>query len=263
MEQHHDGRSLENPVPVVAHLSAPIEPYDRGDEINSALRVVEHHTMVTRHRLAATYQIAAFADTSGLPGAFVECGTWKGGSSGIMALAHLRHGTQARVFHLFDSFTDMCVPDESIDGDLAIAQARATPGVTGPLDGSLRPMEGFYTPLGGHATPQDVRSLLIDTIGIDKRSVVIHEGWFQDTVPTARGDIGAIAVLRLDTDFYSGTRFCLEQLFDQVVVGGFVIFDDYGCYEGCRRAVDEFLARTSPPMFLNHIDAEGRYIIKR
>lgn len=259
---HFDDTESEVNVPVVAHRDAPIEPYDRAEEIQAALTKVEHHTMVTRHRLAATYQIAAFAETANLPGAFVECGTWKGGSSGVLALANLRHGAQRRELHLFDSFTDMCVPDESVDGALAIAQARATPGLTGPLDGSLRPMTGFYTPLGGHATPADVRSLLVDSVGYDDANVHIHEGWFQDTLPKVRGDLGEIAVLRLDTDFYAGTRFCLEQLFDLVVDGGFVIFDDYGCYDGCQKAVDEFLATLPRPLFLNHIDAEGRYIIK-
>jgi len=250
-------------VPVVAHRDAPIEPYDGADEIEAALTKVERHTMVTRHRLAATYQIAAFAEKVNLPGAFVECGTWKGGSSGMLALANLRHGTRPRELHLFDSFNDMCVPDETVDGPLAVAQARATPGLTGPLDGSLRPMTGFYTPLGGHATPTDVRTLLVESLGYIDEYVHIHEGWFQDTLPTVRRGIGEIAVLRLDTDFYAGTRFCLEQLFDLVVDGGFVIFDDYGCYDGCKQAVDEFLATLSRPIFLNHIDAEGRYIIKR
>ena len=124
-------------------------------------------------------------------------------------------------------------------------------------------MTGFYEPLGGHGTPEDVRALLCDEIAYPADRVHIHEGWFQDTLVPARESIGEIAVLRLDTDFYAGTLYCLESLFDLVVSGGFVIFDDYGCYEGCRRAVDEFLTTVTPPHFLNHIDAEGRYLIKR
>ena len=49
----------------------------------------------------------------------------------------------------------------------------------------------------------------------------------------------------------------------KVLEGGFVIIDDYGCYQGCQRAVDEFLAQKNLPHYLNHIDAEGRYLIKR
>ena len=53
-------------------------------------------------------------------------------------------------------------------------------------------------------------------------------------------------MLRLDGDWYESTRVCLEHLHDLVVPGGFVIIDDYGYWEGCRRAVDEFLASRRP-----------------
>ena len=250
------------PIRVVSHLDAPIEPYDRQEEIEEALKAVEKNTMVTRHRLAATYQIAAHLETEAMPGAFVECGTWKGGATGVMALASLRHGTGARTFHLFDSFQDMCFPDENIDGEVAISQARATPGLSGPMDGALRAMEGFYDFLGGHAHAQDVRDLLVGQLRYTPNRIHIHEGWFQDTLPKVRQKVGPIVLLRLDTDYYAGTRFCLEQLFDQLVPGGFVIIDDYGCYEGCRRAVDEFLLSLPTKPFLHHIDREGRYFIK-
>ena len=250
-------------VPIVAQLDAPIEPYDRHEEIWSVVQRVEAHTMVTRHRLAVTYQIAVFAELHGLSGSFVECGTWKGGASGLLALANLRHGATRRNLHLFDSFSDMCLPDEAIDGNLAVQQARDLGGVIGPLDGSLTPMDGFYQSLGGHATVNDVHSLLIDTLNYDSEFLFVHEGWFQETIPVQRESIGPIAVLRLDSDFYRGTRFSLEMLFDQVVEGGFVIIDDYGCYQGCQRAVDDFLAQQNLPHYLNHIDAEGRYLIKR
>ncbi len=260
MSEHKEGGMHE--APIVAQLDAPIEPYDLDEEIWSAVSLVENHTMVTRHRLAATYQIAVFAEHHGLRGSFVECGTWKGGASGLLALANLRHGSSRRNLHLFDSFTEMCLPDEAIDGDLAIQQARGMGGVIGPLDGSLTPMPGFYDTLGGHATVGDVSSLLIDTLNYEPEFLSIHEGWFEETIPAQLKSIGPIAILRLDADFYRGTRFCLEMLFDQVVAGGFVIIDDYGCYSGCKRAVDEFLSLQDSPRFLNHIDAEGRYFIK-
>lgn len=246
----------------VARIDAPIEPYDLQAEIEAGIEIVSANTMVTRHRLAATYRLAAFAELAGVSGAFVECGTWKGGASAMMALANRAHSSSPRMLHLFDSFEDMCVPDERVDGALALEQARATPGAHGPFDGALRAMRGFYDPMGGHARPEDVRELMVDRIGYPASFVAIHEGWFQDTLPRVAASIGPIAVLRLDADFYAGTRFCLESLFGQVVDGGAIILDDYGCYDGCRRAVDEFLSSLATPRFLHHIDAEGRYFIK-
>ena len=72
--------------------------------------------------------------------------------------------------------------------------------------------------------------------------MVIHRGWFQETVPHAAREIGPLAVLRLDGDWYESTRVCLEHLFDNVVEGGVIIIDDYGTFSGCRMATDEFFA---------------------
>ena len=68
-----------------------------------------------------------------------------------------------------------------------------------------------------------------------------------------------IAVLRLDTDYYDSTRFELEHLYDRIPSGGFIIIDDYGHWQGCKKAVDEFwLARNLPPLI--GIDYTGVYM---
>ena len=66
-------------------------------------------------------------------------------------------------------------------------------------------------------------------------------GWFEKTLPGVRIDNG-IALLRLDADWYESTIACLENLYDQVVPGGIVIVDDYYTWDGCARAVHDFLA---------------------
>jgi len=49
-----------------------------------------------------------------------------------------------------------------------------------------------------------------------------------------------IAVLRLDTDWYNTSKYELEQMYDNVVMGGVIIFDDYYQWYGQRLATDEF-----------------------
>ncbi len=246
----------------IARSPGNITPYDLQAEIEEAVDKVRFHTMVTFSRLAVNYQMAAFCDDAGIGGSFVECGTWKGGASGIMAMASLRHGTIPRDLFLFDAFDDICQPDESIDGPRAVQEAREWGGQLGPLTGELEPMRGFYDQLGGPGSAAECEQLIIDQIGYPRDRVHIHEGWFQDTLVPARETVGPIAILRLDSDFYHSTRFCLETFFDQVVPGGFVIIDDYGYYEGCRAAVDEVLAARPERYFLNHADADCRYIIR-
>jgi hypothetical protein len=100
--------------------------------------------------------------------------------------------------------------------------------------------------------------------GYDPRRLHIHEGWFQERVPSAASDIREIALLHLDGDWYDSTRVCLEYLYPNVISGGVIVINDYGAYEGCRRAVDEFRERLSQPRpFLAHVDKDIRYWIKR
>jgi O-methyltransferase len=77
----------------------------------------------------------------------------------------------------------------------------------------------------------------------------IVRGWFDQTVPEYALTTPQIAVLRLDGDWYESTMCCLELLFPCVADGGVVILDDYGFWEGCTRAVHDYLSaekRTEP-----------------
>ncbi|HXI69239.1 MAG TPA: TylF/MycF/NovP-related O-methyltransferase [Verrucomicrobiae bacterium] len=86
--------------------------------------------------------------------------------------------------------------------------------------------------------------MLTKEIGYDPGFLHFLKGWFQETMPKDSSQISQIAILRLDGDWYDSTRVCLEFLYDKVVPGGFVIIDNYGAYEGCRKAVAEFRQKT-------------------
>jgi hypothetical protein len=71
---------------------------------------------------------------------------------------------------------------------------------------------------------------------------------------------GAIAILRLDKDWYESTAWELNNMHDRVSSGGVVILDDYGWWSGSKKAADEFLA-SHPELTMHAIDA-GMYWIK-
>ena len=100
----------------------------------------------------------------------------------------------------------MCEPDEDVDGDRAIREARDWAGRTDPLKGALVAMDGFYSQMGGPGTVAECHALLTDDIGFPDDHVRIHEGWFQDTVPTVIAELDEIAILGLDSDFYASAR---------------------------------------------------------
>jgi hypothetical protein len=80
------------------------------------------------------------------------------------------------------------------------------------------------------------------------------------TVPAAAPP--ALALLRLDTDWYESTRHELEHLYPRLSAGGVLIIDDYGHWKGSRRATDEFIAATPDFGLLSRIDGTGRLAIK-
>jgi hypothetical protein len=100
---------------------------------------------------------------------------------------------------------------------------------------------------------------------------VLATGYPADKLHFVRGPVeqtlphnapAELALLRLDTDWYESTRHELEHLYPRVSDGGVLIIDDYGHWEGARRAVDEYFERQAKPLLLNRIDYTGRVAIK-
>lgn len=82
------------------------------------------------------------------------------------------------------------------------------------------------------------------------------KGKVEDTILAAAP--ARIAVLRLDTDWYESTKHELEYLFPRLSVGGVLIIDDYGAWEGAGKAVDEYFTAKRLPMLLARSDYTGR-----
>ena len=236
--------------------------YDFEEEARQAIARVRERTMLSYECLVTLFNQVRHCESQGVPGDFVECGVWKGGAVALMALANQAFSPHRRNIRLFDAFDDICEPDPTVDGDRAVAEVARWGGVPkAELAGRLTPLTGIYDHRGGPGRLPDVRQFLEAEIGYDREFLHYHQGWFQETLPTA--ELGDIAILRLDGDWYASTRVCLEHLYPRVVAGGFVIIDDYGAYEGCRRAVDEYRTDNRIGEYLNHVNTDCRYWIKR
>ncbi len=234
--------------------------YDLEGEAEDYIGIVRPYTMLPKKRLISLYQQVVFCEQRYIAGCFVECGVWKGGAVALMALANLKYSPSPRNIHLFDAFQEICEPDATVDGERAVREVKKW--ANGGSSGKLESIQGVYDSFGGPGSLDENRKLLETIVGYDPQFLKYHKGWFQETLPRDADSIGDIAILRLDGDWYASTKICLEYLYDKVVPGGFVIIDDYGTYEGCRKAVDEFLREKGLSVYLNHIDAEAKYWIK-
>ena len=237
--------------------------YDDEKQAREAIAIVRKNTMASYEPLVTLFQQVKYCESISLDGDYVECGVWKGGASGIMALGSMKYGDGKRQIHMFDIFDDICEPDPAVDGDFAIDQVVELAGVERQaLQGRLQPVKGVYRSHGGPGSVEIVRDLLESRIGYDKDCLLYHQGWFQDTLPQVADKIGKIAILRLDGDYYASTKICLNYLYDKVVPGGFVVIDDYGTYEGCKKAVDEYREKYGINAFMSHVNHDCRYWIK-
>ena len=113
--------------------------------------------------------------------------------------------------------------------------------------------------LMARAPLDEVRRNLART-GISDSHIEYVCGKVEDTLPARAPEV--IALLRLDTDWYESTRHELQHLYHRLSPRGVLIVDDYGHWEGARKAVDEFFAaRGSRPLFAR-MDYTGRMIVK-
>jgi len=208
---------------------------------------IRRYTMVGRRGLLVTYDIANKIEEGNIDGCFVECGVAKGGCSALMAIVAGDNKSGRKVW-MFDSFEGLPEPtaeDEPTVVDL-IRQ-----------DKSRSALQKGYC-LG---TYEQVSNLLFSALGLGRENIFLVKGWFQDTLPEHKDRIGEISFLRIDGDWYESTKCCLENLYDNVVAGGYVLVDDYHL-PGCRKAVDEFLYKRRLNVKLTPDGRGGGYFVK-
>lgn len=206
------------------------------------------YTMVGYARLSNVYELANLVEKNKIAGVFAECGVWRGGCIAVMAFVAQKFNSGRKVW-LFDSFEGLPEPtleDGKIAKDYALNKA----------EGNLKTIDKCVAPL------KDVEEVFFDVLKLDKKNIVISKGWFQDTLPKDREKIGKIAILRLDGDWYESTKSCLENLYDNVIIGGYIILDDYGHWEGAKKALDEFFIERNIRPELVKIDYTGVYFKK-
>jgi O-methyltransferase len=204
-------------------------------------------TMTSIERMYALYQAVRHVHAAAIPGDVVECGVWRGGSSMLAALTLDSLGDRERRVWLYDTFEGM-PPPADVDRSLTGQHARDLLKRTDAAGDNTRAVAGL----------DEVKANLAGT-GYPSDHLHFVEGRVEDTIPAVAPE--EISILRLDTDWYESTRHELRHLWPRLSPGGVLIIDDYGHWQGARRAVDEFLA-TVEPVLLQRIDYTGRLALK-
>jgi O-methyltransferase len=171
-------------------------------------------------------------------GCIVECGVWRGGMSAAIGDVLPR-----RTHYLFDSFKGLPPANKELDGDRAVAYQtdKASPWY---FD-NCRAERSFAETAMSLSHAGEVRFM---------------PGWFNETLKDFAPK-EPIAVLRLDGDWYESTMVCLTVLYPHVTTNGLVLIDDYFAWDGCSRAVHDYLSKIKSAA---RIQTKGRfaYLIK-
>jgi O-methyltransferase len=164
----------------------------------------------------------------GVDGDLIEAGSWRGGASIMMRATLDTLGDAERTVWVADSFQGF--PDDAAGEHVDLS---AYEFLTAPLDEVKANFARFGYEEGVRFVP----------------------GFFEDTL--AELSDRRWAIVRLDGDTYEATVTALQALYPGLAPGGYLIVDDYGAFEECRRAVDEFREQHGISEPLEEIDWTG------
>jgi O-methyltransferase len=218
-------------------LVRPVDPEARDLGLDYT---TDADTMIGTRRLDNLQACVVDLLQRGVPGDLIETGVWRGGASILMRAVLHAYGVTDRTVWLADSFRGLPKPDPV----RYPADAKDELWKASVLAVSLEEVKANFQAYG----------LLDDQV----RFLV---GWFSDTLPSA--PIERLALLRLDGDLYESTIDALTALYPRLSVGGYVIVDDYGAMESCRKAVDDFRADLHITDEIERIDWTGVFWRRR
>jgi hypothetical protein len=232
----YDVVARDRPLPI---------PVDCDEPTRVVIEAVRPYTLTTPERIMALCGAVRHVHTAALPGAIVECGVWRGGSMMAIAMTLVELGVTDRDLYMFDTFTEMPLPDSDDD------HVTAGPLAEGAADWLQDPVFAFL-PL------EQVRANL-EATGYPPERLHFVQGLVEDTIPSQAPE--QVALCRLDTDWYRSTAHEMQHLYPRITAGGVLLIDDYGEFLGARRAVDEALEADGRPVLMHRVDASCRLVV--
>ncbi len=195
-----------------------------------------------RTRCATSSLIALMEEALALPGDIAECGVFRGSTLWLMGVTAREQAPDKDLLGLdsFEGFPDGQVTDE----DTSFFRTRSR------LSKKFR-----YA----NDVPDRIERIFA-AYGIKGRPLV---GYFEKTLPEITGR--RFCFIHLDSDTYASHIECLGALYDRVVPGGIVVFDDYqqAKWPGATKAIDEFFAtRTEKPELSTTREQPAWYVRK-
>ena len=207
------------------------------------LKIVKPYTMTSTERINELFNSLEHIRNNKIDGDFVECGVWKGGNIlGIMEYLYYHNMTDRNVW-LYDTYQGMTQPE---DVDIDLKNQKASDILQNVL---------CYSSLN-----EVKKNLSNSKFPISNIKYII--GDVCETLDIQENIPNKISLLRLDTDWYKSTKKELEKLYPILSTNGVLIVDDYGHWEGSKKAVNEYFEKNNIKLDYKKIDYTGIKIVK-
>ena len=227
-------------------------PIDYSKDFIEEYQSIEPYTMTTLERVYALKTAVQYVVNNNISGSYVECGVWKGGSCMMIANTLMQLNALSEEIWLYDTFSGMTNPtNEDIEIETNLKGMELLDNINKSTD---------KLNMWAYA-PKDIVIKNMESTGFPTDKIKYIQGKVEETLIKHRPS--KIALLRLDTDWYQSTKKELEDLYPLLVNGGVLIIDDYGHFEGAKKAVDEYFKKINQYPLMHRIDYSGRLIIKK
>ena len=225
----------------------PDFPVETHKEIKKFINISNQFSMTGKKRMYLLSQAILNAKNLKLEGDFVECGVWRGGNILLYKLLNDFYKLNKSIY-AYDTFDGMTSPedvDRDYKGKLAIQ------------DMKIQKKNEDENNIHAFAKIDTVKKNIAAYTNLEMIKFI--KGPVEETLTKHENLPSKISVLRLDTDWYKSTKIELEILYPKLVKGGVLIIDDYGYFEGARKAVNEYFKEKK---WLHVVDQTCRYLIK-
>lgn len=194
-----------------------------------------------------------------LEGAYVECGVYEGAHPAICAQISLQYNLPLRNIFMYDTYEGLPEPGEN---DYTTATTNIYQMSKEQVHSMWKSQQKNETTNGWCYCSLDSVKSNVERTGYPKDKLFYIKGDVCQTLLDTNNLPDKIAVLRLDTDWYVSSKIELEILYDKVVPGGVIIFDDYYHWEGQRKATDDFFQSRGLQPVLSRVNEKTASMIK-
>lgn len=224
---------------------------DKKAKVSKVSRKVKHKnlTYLSYDKIINLEKCLKDLKKNSVSGIFLETGIALGGSAIIIASLMPESGK----FHGYDVFEMIPSPSDKDDDKSKARYEVIKSGQSKGIGG-----KGIYYGYIENLYAQVVKNFKSLGLRVDGKKISLHQGLFENTLYFT--DTDAVAFAHIDCDWYEPVSLCLERIYPVLNNKGYLVFDDYYDYGGCKQAVDEFLTTHNNLVI---VESQGNLVLQK